>query len=258
MSDHYIPAPFTKGRENHTKAELNETATLAQSGDEAAKTALGEMMQPYVIAYLRRIKGDYTPEQRNEMTQTAWVGVYEALRRWDPEAGVKFNTHAYWWVHGEVQKWLAQNSGVISLPRQAWANVGRIEAAVLHQTNGEKMPYDLTDEELAEYAVRNRGGRFGPFPAAGDAVRARQQAYEVKDPEGGLGRSSQSAEADYLEESIDLDTEALAAIGFIREALDEGDEDMALTIAEDLVELCAAHGLDIPVSHIMDVAEGPA
>lgn len=254
MSNTYATAAFAKGRPNHTKEELNDVASAAKAGDPKAAQTLGQMVQPYVIAYLRRIKGDYTPEQRNEMTQAAWVGVYEALDRWDPDAGVKFNTFAYYFYHGEVQLWLAANSGVIPLPRTAWADAHRIEKVVLERTNGERMPYELSDDELAAIEVIT-DSKTKRFKSAGDAFRARQASYSVETPEDAQ-RASQSAEEAFFEgREVDLDREVLAAIDFIRES---DDDDMRWTIALDLEELLDEHGFDVPAHHILDVAEGPA
>jgi len=77
-----IPKEFTKGLPNSTKEEMNAIAAKAHDGDKQARHDLGELMQPFVIGYVRTIKGDYSREQRNEITQAAWLGVAEALDRW--------------------------------------------------------------------------------------------------------------------------------------------------------------------------------
>ena len=268
MSNAYIPAAFDKGRENHSKEELNETATRAQAGDEDAKRDLGVLMQPYVIGYLRRIGrgANYTHEQRNELTQEAWVGVFEALKRWDPSKGVKFSTYAYHWMRHYVMEWVASNTRSLRLPRKSWHYALRLAEAWEDQHPTRDI-WEATDEEIRDLTifVERQGetvamsfdGERGTLDAV-DIVRALRQPYSL-DPDSDDSRSTASAEEDFFEEADDLDSEAIAAVAFIREALEAGDEDMALTFAEDFVEMVyESFGLDIPVSHIMDVAEGPA
>ena len=270
MSD-FIPAPFEKGKPNHSKEELNAVAAKAKSGDAEAREELGRMVQPYVISYLRTIGRSsalegrgYTADQRNEMTQEAWLGVWHALERFDPDRGVKFSSYAHHWVRHFVMEWVASNTRSLRLPRKSWHYALLLDEAWEQENPGRDI-WEATEDELRSLELRvEREGEIvtltldgeGRRLDAADIVRALHQTSS-HDPETDT-RASQSAESDFFEEAVDLDAETLAAIGYIREALDEGDEEMALTIAEDLAELCSAHGLDIPVSHIMDVAEGPA
>ena len=257
MSNAYIAAPFGKGIPYHTKEELNAVAVAAQAGNREAAAKLGEMMQPFVISYLRTIGGDYTPEQRNEMTQSAWLGVYEALGRWDGERDVKFNTYAHLWVKGEVQRWLAKNSGTIPLPRQAWADALSVEKEVLVKTENQKMPYEIPDEILAEIELPAKG-RAKKFASAGAAFRARQQPYEVDGDDKEWQGETASAEDEFFDQSDDADKEALWAVEGIRFWLDMDDpeaEEQAWTLVFEFVDrMKAEEGIELDPHHIMEVA----
>lgn len=234
---------FAKGFKNHTLAELNEAAEQARDGNEKAKTLLGEMMQPIVIGYLRKIGGSYSPEQRDEMTQAAWVGVWDALGRWEND-GRKFSGFAYFYMKGEVQEWLAKNTGVLPLPRQAWAHARTIENIVLKDSNGEQMPYDLLDDELAEIRF---GATDRSVKSAGDLFRARRDAYTVSpdfEPRG-----AQAAEEDHFDEEHGTDGDALDALDAVKAFMaDPADEEAAWTTA---IEFIDKHDLPIEVAENM-------
>ena len=149
---------------HHSKKELNDIAVRAQGGDPSAKEKLMEMMRPYVVSQIRRIKGDYTPDQRREMEQAGYVGVLIALGRFDVSTGVKFSTYAYSWIKGEIDDWMATNSGTFRLPRTAWMQARRVDQEL------DKHFTEASDKELVDAAQT---------PSAKDILRARQAPYEL-------------------------------------------------------------------------------
>lgn len=212
---------------------MNKVAIAAKAGDPKAKRALGELMQPFVISYLRTIKGDFTRKRRDDLTQSAWLGVAEALSRWDSSKDVKFNTYAHFWIRGEVNKWLAQNSGVLALPRTAWVDVGKVEAHIRAKYGDDWAAHEIDDDELADIEIATRSEpRY--FRSAGDAVRGRQQAFypDLSNPDWEPS-ALESAEESYFEESHDSDEDALLAFAIVRDHLDAGDEQAALEAATD-------------------------
>ena len=168
----------------HTKAELNATAITAQAGDRDALDRLFAMMRPYLVSMLRKIdQTRYTRDERDELDQAAAVGVMEALKRFDPEAGTKFSTWAYPWVKGELSEWLARNTGGISMPRAAFHYAAHIEEA-WYEAGSTRSPHEATDEELASLAievVRNGDPTTLSVPYAGDIFRARKSTFEIPD-----------------------------------------------------------------------------
>lgn len=236
-----MASDFDSGRKDHTTGELNAAAERARLlGDERSKEELGALMRPYVVAYLRSIKGSYTREQRDEMTQAAWMGIWEALGRWTND-GRKFSGYAYFFMKGEVQDWLAKNTGVLPVPRQAWANARNIETIVVEETNGEKMPYDLHDDELADILFERDAGNTRRVRSAGDLFRARRDAYVV-DPNFEPRSMGNSPEDEHLDEEHNEDDDALLALELIGEAKDE---DAAWTIALEFID---KHDLPIEVA----------
>ena len=152
----------------HSKEELNATAIKAQQGDTRAREALAEMMRPFVVAQMEKVKGDYTHEQREEMVQAGWVGVFRALPGFDPTAGTKFSTWAFPWIKHELYEWMARNSGSVPMSRKAWNAARWVEKNIEPETH----PADHNDATLAE---------ISGVPSAGAIIRARQAPFAVSE-----------------------------------------------------------------------------
>lgn len=228
-----IPREFTKGLPNSTKEEMNTIAAEAVKGDMQARHDLGELMQPFVINYVRTIKGDYSRDQRNEITQAAWLGVAEALDRWDVTKDVKFNTYAHFWIRGEVNKWLAQNSGVLALPRTAWVDAGKVEA-IVREKYGEEVPAtEIPDALLAAMEITVGDDSPRRFASAGAAFRARQAPF-ITDPDWEPS-TSYSAEDHFFDDTHDLDTELLDILDLCTMLYENGDEAKALEVVGLLI-----------------------
>lgn len=168
--------------EKHSKEQLNNVAVLAQMGNTPAMVELFKMMMPYMIAILRTIDSSkYTLDERLELTQAASLGVLEALRRFDPDAGTKFSTWAHPWIKGEVAEWLARNTGSIPMPRSAWNFAARLEDMLPDDVS----PHEVADEDLAAVEIDAMvAGVPTVFqvPYAGAIFRARKDSFPI-DPD---------------------------------------------------------------------------
>lgn len=152
----------------HSKEELNDVAIKAQQGDTRAREELAEMMRPYVVAQMEKVRGDYTHEQREEMVQAGWVGVFRALPGFDPAAGTKFSTWAFPWIKHELYEWLARNSGSVPMSRKAWNAAKWVEKNIEPETH----PADYNDATLSEVSG---------VPSAGAIIRARQAPFAISE-----------------------------------------------------------------------------
>jgi DNA-directed RNA polymerase specialized sigma subunit len=233
----------------HSKAELNAAAIAARDGGPDEAETLRQMMRPYVVARTRWYdqKGDYTRDQSDEIKQTAWAAVWLALETFDPEAGTKFSTWAYFYMMREITQWMAKNSRGIPLSRRAWEQSKRIEEAFYEVHGPDADPYAATDEQLAALEISDTDNRkrTRTVEQAGDILRAKRAAFEM-DPELD-DRSSAPAEHDYFDEVHDMDTDALKTVSAMAEALAEGDayemaaafidrHDLPDAVAERMVE----------------------
>ncbi len=87
-------------------------------------------------------------EQFEDLVQVGFIGLLNALTKFDPEAGVRFNTYATYLVAGEIKHYLRDRSQTIRHP--AWLQELRHKvnktAAVLQQNLG-RVP---TEREIAD------------------------------------------------------------------------------------------------------------
>jgi hypothetical protein len=228
---------------HHTKAELNAAAVAAQNGGEDAARVLRDMMRPYVVALTRRLEktGTGTSYSRGmgaELKQSIWEGVWIALPKFDPDAGTKFSTYAYFWMRHEAQEWMSKNSRALPLPRVAWAQSIRLEEAY-RERYPDFDPLDASDEALAALVILDpKGGGERTIPHAGDILRAKRNAFEF---EGEFAQQGQTgtAETHYFEEVHDTDMDAIDTMNQMTEIAASGDpraEEEALALAYDFVD----------------------
>jgi DNA-directed RNA polymerase specialized sigma24 family protein len=159
------------------------------------------MMRPYLVNFLRKIPGDYTRDQRDEMTAAALVGLWEGLARFDHDAfpHVKFSNWALNWVRHEVMEWRAKNSRSLPIPRSAWNFARKLEAEWQLQNGPEADITTASDADLSDLSISVvREGRPVDVKVnyAGDVVRGMRQPY-LLDPDKHDKNSAESAEDTY-------------------------------------------------------------
>ena len=94
---------------------------------------------PMVERIARRFKGI---EHVDDLTQVGYIGLLNALGKFDPAAGVRFNTYATHLVAGEIKHFLRDRSQTIRQP--AWLQELRHKvqkAATAFQARTGEVPY---------------------------------------------------------------------------------------------------------------------
>lgn len=186
----------------HTKDELNAVAVRAQAGDEKAKRMLAKMMRPYVISLVQSYDG--TVDDRadsDDIKQAAWLGVWVALERFDPAAGTKFSSYAYFWMRHEMQMWMSKNTTALPLSSRAWKASKALRDAWEIAHPGRDF-WEATDEEIMALEIEVSHARE-LMDAKGTAVELDPDLHD---------RSDQSAEDDFFEVQFDMDADALATM----------------------------------------------
>ena len=126
-------------------AEERRLARLAQQGDPAAAERLVTANLRFVISYVKKYQGHGL--ELSELVAIGNEGLLKAVRKFDPEQGVKFISYAVWWVRQAVLKALAEQTRSVRIPlnqNSQLIRLGRAET-ILSQV----LRRDPTDVELA-------------------------------------------------------------------------------------------------------------
>ncbi|MDF1503246.1 RNA polymerase sigma factor RpoD/SigA [Roseisolibacter sp. H3M3-2] len=127
-------------------AEERRLARLAQKGDSAAAERLVTANLRFVISYVKKYQGHGL--ELSELVAIGNEGLLKAVRKFDPDQGVKFISYAVWWVRQAVLKALAEQTRSVRIPlnqNSALIRMSRAET-ILAQV----LRRDPTDEELAK------------------------------------------------------------------------------------------------------------
>ena len=124
--------------------EERRLARLAQKGDEAAAERLVTANLRFVISYVKKYQGHGL--DLSELVAIGNEGLLKAVRKFDPEQGVKFISYAVWWVRQAVLKALAEQTRSVRIPLNQNSQLIRLSRAetVLAQV----LKRDPTDHEL--------------------------------------------------------------------------------------------------------------
>jgi RNA polymerase primary sigma factor len=126
-------------------AEEKRHARRALDGDPAAAERLVTANLRFVISYVKRYQGHGL--DLGELVAIGNEGLLKAVRKFDPDHGVKFISYAVWWVRQGVLKALAEQTRTVRIPlnqNSALIKLGRVHG-FLHQELGR----EPTDGELA-------------------------------------------------------------------------------------------------------------
>lgn len=187
--------------ELQTQEQLLGLVLASRMGDESAKTELMRRMRPLVVSILRRkghgtdtkSHGEYGREALDDMTMTAWEGVWEIVQTYDPnhEAGLSFWKSCYWRVNNNVNVWMAKNSGGLPMTYWAWQKAPGIDVSLSEaQVNWQ----ELSDEELVEITG---------VSSTRQILEARRKLWQI-DPEKDATTTG-SAEEAYMDNSAEED-----------------------------------------------------
>src|SRR6476660_1962945 len=95
--------------------EERRLARRAQKGDEKAAERLVTANLRFVISYVKKYQGHGL--DLSELVAIGNEGLLKAVRKFDPDQGVKFISYAVWWVRRAVRIPLNQKSQLIRLAR---------------------------------------------------------------------------------------------------------------------------------------------
>jgi RNA polymerase sigma-32 factor len=182
------------------REEELDLARRAGRGDADALHRLVASHLRYVLVIARRYRGWGAP--MNDLIQQGTLGLVQAVRRFDPDRGVRLSTYAMWAIRAAMQEYVLHSWSVVRL---GTGNAQKMLALQLRRiadevVRGEGDPADdrigmlarqfnATAAEVARLA-RRMAGRDGsldqPQPSGGAAIDA--LACEQPTPEQAVAR----------------------------------------------------------------------
>ncbi len=94
--------------------EERRLARLAQAGDKQAAEQIVTANLRFVISYVKKYQGHGL--DLSELVAIGNEGLLRAVKKFDPEQGVKFISYAVWWVRQAVLKALAEQTRSVRIP----------------------------------------------------------------------------------------------------------------------------------------------
>jgi RNA polymerase primary sigma factor len=125
-------------------AEERRLARLAQKGDQTAAERLVTANLRFVISYVKKYQGHGL--DLSELVAIGNEGLLKAVRKFDPDQGVKFISYAVWWVRQAVLKALAEQTRSVRIPLNQNSQLIKLSRA--EQILAQVLRRDPTDAEI--------------------------------------------------------------------------------------------------------------
>ena len=126
-------------------AEEKRLARRAQQGDEKAAERLVTANLRFVISYVKKYQGHGL--DLSELVAIGNEGLLKAVKKFDPDHGVKFISYAVWWVRQAVLKALAEQTRSVRIPLNQ--NTALIRMSRAETFLSQELGREPTDEEIA-------------------------------------------------------------------------------------------------------------
>src|SRR5512134_2307962 len=125
--------------------EERRLARRAQAGDETAAERLVTANLRFVISYVKKYQGHGL--DLSELVAIGNEGLLKAVRKFDPDHGVKFISYAVWWVRQAVLKALAEQTRSVRIPLNQ--NSALVRMARAQSFLAQELGREPTDQEIA-------------------------------------------------------------------------------------------------------------
>jgi RNA polymerase primary sigma factor len=125
--------------------EERRLARKAQRGDPKAAERLVTANLRFVISYVKKYQGHGL--DLSELVAIGNEGLLKAVKKFDPDQGVKFISYAVWWVRQAVLKALAEQTRSVRIPLNQNSQLIRMSRTETYLT--QEMGREPTDDEIA-------------------------------------------------------------------------------------------------------------
>ncbi len=125
--------------------EERRLARRAQKGDEKASERLVTSNLRFVISYVKKYQGHGL--DLSELVAIGNEGLLKAVKKFDPDQGVKFISYAVWWVRQAVLKALAEQTRSVRIPLNQNSHLIRMSRTETYLS--QELGREPTDAEIA-------------------------------------------------------------------------------------------------------------
>lgn len=127
-------------------AEERRVARRARRGDQRAAEQLVTANLRFVISYVKKYQGHGL--DLAELVAIGNEGLLKAVKKFDPDQGVKFISYAVWWVRQAVLKALAEQTRSVRIPLNQNSHLIRMSRTETYLS--QELGREPTDEEIAK------------------------------------------------------------------------------------------------------------
>ncbi|MFQ5678107.1 MAG: RNA polymerase sigma factor RpoD/SigA [Gemmatimonadota bacterium] len=126
--------------------EERRIARSARAGDRAAAERLVTANLRFVISYVKKYQGRGL--NLAELVCIGNEGLLKAVKKFDPDKGVKFISYAVWWIRQTVLQALAEQTRSVRIPLNQNSNLVKLSRTETALT--QKLGRSPTDREIAD------------------------------------------------------------------------------------------------------------
>ncbi len=126
--------------------EERRLARRARKGDRTAAERLVTANLRFVISYVKKYQGHGL--DLSELVAIGNEGLLKAVKKFDPDQGVKFISYAVWWVRQAVLKALAEQTRSVRIPLNQNSHLIRMSRTVTFLS--QELGREPTDREIAK------------------------------------------------------------------------------------------------------------
>jgi RNA polymerase primary sigma factor len=126
-------------------AEERRLARRARAGDQKAAERLVTANLRFVISYVKKYQGHGL--DLSELVAIGNEGLLKAVKKFDPDQGVKFISYAVWWVRQAVLKALAEQTRSVRIPLNQNSHLIRMARTETYLS--QELGREPTDAEIA-------------------------------------------------------------------------------------------------------------